>query len=205
MYHKAQTAAYGLAIFVLLNGFFVLDDGMGERGVMGFKGEVRHEFSRAFVQTVGDKAWFEDVEIVWSGVNDFYSQSADNALALFEPREEEKDAVAVVGNIVVAFERGVNGIKGDKGMVAGETIEEEFVPQDNFMTEEPIYNIIPENDSGSVQGIYYLPFETLPAENTNSNPWVTIIDPVTGQSHCVAIFNNEISEYEGECKQDSYQ
>lgn len=112
--------------------------GLRKEAVAVFKQQVQQQLAYAFIQTIGDQAVLDELELVWRGVSDFYEQSAGSAIALMQPRDEEQDAVLVMKRVYVALEKGIKGIKGDKGVVAGEEID-----LINFMQEEPLYNIHP--------------------------------------------------------------
>lgn len=148
MHHKARNIFYGLAIFVLMNGLFVMG-GVGEVGevreVRGFRQEVSSEFTKAFVQTIGDQPVLDELELVWRGISDFYDQSTEAMVALLDPKGADDDVIAVGKKVYLSFAQAINNAKNAKsyandanGRAAGEHINQ------NFMTEEPIYNIVPE-------------------------------------------------------------
>lgn len=211
MHRKALKIFYSLAIFVLMNALFVMTNGGGKE-VTALRQEIRESLRVAFWQTVGDRPWFEDVEIAVRGIDNFYIQATDQMLAMLEPTKHEDG----MNQVLAAMGNAVSGIKHkepeatDQGRIAGLMIE------GDFMQEEPLRNIVPweesaqnteswvEKNDPSVLGITAGRYsDQLPVND--SNEWVTIRDNYTGQLYCLAVYNSEINRYLGPCKKDEYR
>ena len=63
MYGKAQKLFYILAGFLLLTGFFVLKPNSSIE-ITSLQNEIKHEFSVAWIQTIGDQPYFDDLYVL---------------------------------------------------------------------------------------------------------------------------------------------
>lgn len=153
MYSKASTVAYALAIFVLMNALFVVTnandanehanyanrfvDSHNSFVVSHFKQEIREAFKIALLQTIGDKPWFENLEVAITGIVDFYDQSASAMTALISPTYAEDDLFYIANQAYLVIARQAGTID-EEGEVAGLLYESEY------MQDEPLYNIHPD-------------------------------------------------------------
>lgn len=230
MGRKAQKIFYSLAIFALLSALFVLRppaasevfNHSAAKEVVVLKHEIQEHLRVAFWQTVGDEPLFESFEIVWRGIEGFYSRSAEEMLALIEPTPAEDEMnklfVAMGQSLIKPLARITNyEIRAsEERRIAG------LLEESKFMMEEPLANIVPEGSikyeelsinenekkPGEVAGatfpnIYYLPLNTNLKPVNGPNEWVTIQDNYTGKLFCLAIYNNEINRYAGACRTDA--
>lgn len=139
--------------------------------ITAFKQEIRQEFARAFVQTVGDQPFMTfEVAFVFNSVNNFYGQASDQTIALLDPKGTDDDIVKVGREVYLSFVSSFTKHESrstNQGQVAGEDIEWDYDPisrnqelrvknqedqslnskfiihNSEFMTEEPIWNIVP--------------------------------------------------------------
>lgn len=188
MQYKAQNLYNALAIFVLGTGLFVLQQSYIPK-VADWQDGIKQEFGKAFVQTVGDQPLFTEFGFVFDSVNDFYNQAADAAIALIASPQSDQDIAFVFGSVYNTFAQALM----PKLPVALN------IPLEKFMTEEPLYNIIPDIGMKNNQEVAGTSF-TDPVNANNS--WVTIEDNSTGQLYCLAIYNGEVNKYLGVCKSD---
>jgi hypothetical protein len=201
---------YGLSAVVLGAALFVLQPA-NNSDLAKFQANIKDQVSVATVQVFGDQPVFSGVDLIVGSINEFYNQSADAFLALLAPTPGEEDMSRVAQNvyaqIVVMFDQ--NSIQ--QPQVAGVQIEAPPAVPDNFMQEEPLYNIVPELPSAPPSPYFETPFRKkitqsaasfTPAVNDGGGAWVNLRDEVTGQIYCVAIYNSEINRYLGPCKND---
>lgn len=215
MRHRAQHLLYLLSAFVLLNAFFVLQPARAEE-VRVFQRDIRVKSVLATVQVVGDYEFFDGLDMVWRGINDFYASSAENFLALLEPRGTDDDVIYVFSQIYLSFNEAFRAER-QGGVVAGERTEAVEIDFETFMSEEPLRNIIPDPEVPLSLGSF---LKTEPrvagvavvnqggeeyyyGEVVNRNqPWVSIKDNWNGEIYCIALYNGEVNKYSGKCKYD---
>lgn len=190
MYPTAQKLFYGLAIFVCLNVLFVLQTNyvvlapntqaqeqptcisslsLGQSvnlEVAFFRYDVLTQSNRGFWQVMGDKSMFDDLAIVWSGLNDFYNSAQQQMITLLSPIRTQEDVFYIYTQVYSRFVNTLSILKGEdnglaysndtqEGVIAGEKIYYDlhqpipstYSDQDlftgEFMTEEPLYEIVP--------------------------------------------------------------
>jgi hypothetical protein len=204
MYHKALSIYYGLAIFVIGAGFFVMQPTNSPEMVM-WQSDIKHQVFTAWKQTIGDEPWFEDVALVYNGVTNFYEAASDETIAVLDQPELNEDLVFVFAKVYSAFADAFEG-EGNSDSIAYSDLPLPAVTQ-NFMSEEPIYNIVPyrtvvttvdEGNEGRVAGT--MVDVSIPANSIS--PWITVQDNYTGQLYCLAIYNATINKYLGPCKNE---
>ncbi|OGE81243.1 MAG: hypothetical protein A3H72_01330 [Candidatus Doudnabacteria bacterium RIFCSPLOWO2_02_FULL_48_8] len=162
MYYRGQKLFYGLSMFLLLAALFVMQDSHVPRNtyhVTQFKQEVRTALARGFIQTVGDGPFMTgELVLIFDSADNFYKDAAREMMALLEPRGADDDIIKVGREVFLAF----GGIKNyelritDSGKVAGKSTDfepqsairnpqsdENLTKNNKFMTEEPIWNIVP--------------------------------------------------------------
>ena len=206
MYGRLEQIYYVLAAVVLTAGLFVLTESKIAE-VTAFQNEIKTEFKIAFLQTIGDQPVLADVELIAGGVNDFYVQAADELIAMFSQPETDQDVIYVFGRVYNTFAQAVHQIRA--GEVA--TQNDPMIAA-NFMTEPPVYNIVPENwhtpetfsvTQPKIAGVSTYKPEILAYPQANVGlPWVTLKDNVTGELYCTAIYNGEVNKYVGPCKDE---
>jgi hypothetical protein len=159
----------------------------------------------AWKQTIGDEPWFEDVALVYNGVTNFYEAASDETIAVLDQPELNEDLVFVFAKVYSAFADAFEG-EGNSDSIAYSDLPLPAVTQ-NFMSEEPIYNIVPyrtvvttvdEGNEGRVAGT--MVDVSIPANSIS--PWITVQDNYTGQLYCLAIYNATINKYLGPCKNE---
>ncbi len=192
MHGKAATIFYSLASFVMFMALFVMQNSaIPEVAVL--QDTIQHEFSVAFIQTIGDGPMFEDVALVFDSITEFYRQSAEASVALIQDEASDRDLAFIYGQayhqVVLAFH---------PAPAVPVTAAGPEVIADNFMTEPAISNILPAAEElpvGAIAGISTEPVNT-------QMPWVTMKDNLTGQIYCVALYNGELNKYLGACRYD---
>ena len=202
MYEFAEKIFYSLSMLVLGAALFIMSPSQNST-VADFQNEVSFQFQTATIQVFGDQPVFDDTKFVIESIYNFYDQSADAALALLQPTPAEADLNNVVAAVYQDFQVALSS---SQARVAG--VETSQVEQPaNFMQEEPIYNLLPE------QLISHQPAQAdIPVASTDAaeyetainqnNPWANLRDNTTGQIYCVAVFNSQVSQYLGPCKNE---
>ncbi len=201
MYQKATSIYYSLAIFVAGTAAFVMYPS-NTIELANWQSGVKNDFKIAVVQTLGDQPWFTEVGQVYEAVADFYEQSSSATIALISQPEADEDMIYVFSEVYKTFAKSFQPNHSDNN-VAYDNVSLPL-PGENFMTEEPLYNIVPYRtvvttiDTGEVAGASI--------NNTHpvniDTPWVTIKDNLTGQLYCLAIYNGSVNQYLGACKND---
>jgi len=102
---------------------------------------------------------------------------------IIPPFEENEDVIDKLDEFIKDELLAINELwseleKMEEGVVAGESIEKATISYDSKSMSAPV--------------------------NDSDRPWVTLKDNLTGQKYCVAIYNNEVNKYLGECKYDYY-
>ena len=198
MYGKAQKLFYILAGFLLLTGFFVLKPNSSVE-ITSLQNEIKHEFTVAWIQTIGDQPYFDDLYVVVDGVFNFYDSAAIETIALLDPKGADDDMIQVFAQVYHEFKLALIHHPN----VAANQPEQPPIDLAHFMKEPALSNIVPEPEdlvvkmAGSVSGTL------LDEEAVNQDrPWVTIRDNFTGQLYCMAVYNGEVNKYLGPCKYD---
>ena len=200
MYHKAETMYYTLATFVVGATFFVVQPANSPE-MSQWQDGMKLQFTNAWVQTLGDQPWFTEFALIYEGVSGFYEHATDATIALINQPEADEDVIYVFNQVYNIFANAINS--------NSDTIAYSELPlppiTDEFMTEEPLYNIVPYRmvvktiEDGTVAGV------SLDNSVVNDNqPWVTIKDNLTNQLYCLAIYNGTVNKYLGSCKYDYY-
>lgn len=167
--------------------------------VVTFQKDIQTKFAQSFVQLVGQQNFVEPFEFVWTGVSDFYSQSTDVAIAMISPSEE---TLAMMLRFDSQYHKDV------------ETIKTAFVPR-GFMSEEPIYYMVPVSDAESLLDPYFsednnyarqglVAGESITGDQPDPAPatWLNVPDSISGQIYCVGIFDGSVNVYAGTCAYD---
>lgn len=202
MYSRVQTIFWGLSIFLLSAGLFLLQPSkIPETTVL--QDQIQHQFIVAWQQTIGDQPYFDDFGLIYDGVTAFYSQSASATISLI--RQPESDA-ALAYIFKTTYQDFVVAIKGAQLSQKLAQTDPQVLPPGKFMTEQAIYNIVPEQkqearikNQGQVAGVSVQSGNPV---NSVTQPWVTIQDNFTGQIYCLAVYNGDVNKYLGPCKYD---
>ncbi|MBX4186859.1 MAG: hypothetical protein KW802_01185 [Candidatus Doudnabacteria bacterium] len=205
MYQTAQSIYYSLAIFVLAAAFFVMQPSNNQE-LVAWQSDIVQQLTVASKQTMGDRPWFSDLADVYDGINNFYDEAANATIALFSQPETDEDIIYVFNNVYTSFLQSFReGAMTPK--VAGLSISQvQTMPQD-FMKEEPLYNIIPYRDVVRTvnDASNTLTSDPINPVNSPAQPWVTVQDNTTGQLYCLAVYNDTVNKYLGACRDDNYQ
>jgi len=191
MYYRAESIFYALASFVIFTAAFVLAPSAHEETRI-LQTEVREQFRVAFIQTMGDQPYFEEAEIIFDGIRDFYIQSADSAIALFKHEEADRDLAYIFKGMVLELARVATMYLPEPQTLASVAESNQELPEAVILPRV----VAP---AGMVSGEVLLPS----VANTYQ-AWVTIQDNMTGQLFCVAIYNGEVNKYLGECVDEYY-
>jgi hypothetical protein len=165
-----------------------------------FQSRVRGQFAQAATELMAGESFTQPFALVWNSVHSFYSESANEAIALLED-----DTIATLALI---FD---SEYLLDKEIAAAPVIA-------RAPYEEPLANIIPMSEAESLLDPYFN--EDLVYENNSGGVvagesidisqeepvplvWMTITDSITEFPYCVAVFNGTINSYPGACANDS--
>ena len=182
MYSKALKLFYVLSIFVLGTVLFVMT-----HSTYHATRSMQEQFSIAWQQTWGDQPYFTEIADVFDGVAEFYDQAGDATISLLSSPEADQDVIHV-------FSKVYDGL----AQIFGKNSEQVALDPAKFMSEQPIYNIVPAVAGASVD------ISGVDPVNLH-NPWFTARDAMTGQIYCTAIYNGEVNKYLGSCKSDTKQ
>jgi hypothetical protein len=208
MHHRAQVIYYGLAIAVLGTGLFMLQPNQSSE-VSAWQQSSGEQLSIAWQQTIGDQPWFSEVELIFDSITGFYNQSASATIALIDQPETDQDIIYVYSQVYMTFAKAFNPNYGNQTAIAYTEVPlPESIP--NFMSEEPLYNLVPYREV--VKTLQVAPTPVVAGAvisldqpvNSPEVPWVTMTDNLTGQLYCVAIYNGTVNQYLGACKHDTY-
>jgi hypothetical protein len=205
---------FGFLSALLLALLFILQP-TSDKDLIVFQKEVHSQFAQATTELVAGESLVEPFAFIWSTVNSFYDQSANEALALIQPDEAFSDLVM---SFIPSYHENLKVASAP------------FVT--NLPHEEPIYNIVPMNDAEALLDPYFShdlltteggvvagesidisrePFDgDTQVDNLENNnvalvpvTWVTINDSITGAPNCVAIFDGTVNTYPGSCAQEN--
>lgn len=172
----------------------------GDSDMKNFQAEVREQFVQAGTQLMAGESFIEPFALVWNSVQEFYSESANEAVALLDD--------ATLANISLMF--------NSEYLTNIEIAAAPIIPRPPY--EEALVNIIPmseaetlldphfnedlaytENFGGVVAG------ESVDVSQEKAAPvvWMTINDSITEFPYCVAVFNGTINSYPGACAEDN--
>ncbi len=206
MHHRLSATYYGLSIFVLGTALFVMQP-RNDIAVTLWQDDIKQQMSLGMAQLWGDEPVLADVALVYGGVEKFYEESSLTLFALMSNEQLDSDITFVYGQVYNNFVYMINPEAETK--VAGDFDANIDLKIDlaNFMTEEPLYDlaVIPagqtiKEEAGAVAG-----WTQPSAEPVNlDNAWFTVVDGLTGQEYCMAVYNGEINKYLGKCKYDEY-
>jgi len=136
MSRRIEKLFFILAIVLLMTSLFLLSQS-GPAETKNLRAEMQGQLRTAFIETIGDGPWFSDLAIIYDGVNDFYHTAATSAIVLFSPSKSDQDlmqlAVKVKSKLYESLVRLPEVWFSHKEPIAA-----------NFMTEEPLYNIVPD-------------------------------------------------------------
>ncbi len=228
MYHKVEQTYYALSATALFGMMFVISP-TSSADVEKFQQGIVEQFQVAFEQVVGDVDLVEPLDLVWSGMESFYDQGSTQVLAMIPVVEVPEEVPVALANAKTAtisfFAKGLENVlpqpRAESPTVAlGEPVYN-IVPPFN-VPDLAAYNVIrveelaivkTEIDPGQSETTTFVSVSDSPpavagvsiaAEEpvNSSQPWVTLKDNLTGQLYCVAIYNNEVNKYLGECQRD---
>jgi len=202
MHQKATAIYYGLSIFLLLTALFVMQPSKGPE-MVALQGQIKQEFSVAWQQTIGDQPYFDDLGMIYDGVDSFYNQAAIYTISLIRQPESAEVLAYIFKTTYQDFAQAIRGAQLSQKLAQTDL---EVLPPDKFMSEAPIYNIVPdyaEALSGKPEGqVAGASVQSGNPVNSTNQPWVTIQDNFTGQLYCLAVYNGNVNKYLGPCKYD---
>lgn len=190
----------------MLAAFFVIHPS-NLTEVSSLQTEMKDRFAIALEQSLGDASFFEPFEQTISGIQSFFNESTNTAIALISQPDTDADLAFVFSkaysDVSAAF-----GVKTGIFEVSKVSLDIPFHRPANFMSEDPLFNILPANPAKNqvakslvqpiVAGNFMMNFQ--PANKEGQ--WVTLQDNFTDQIYCVAIYNGEVNKYLGPCKYD---
>jgi len=195
----AEKLFYGFSAVLLGAGIFVIQPAHNQ-DVSNFQSNIKNQFALAAGEVLDYHPMLDSVEFIVSGVNQFYQEAAISMTAILTPSGSMNGLNFVATS---TYQRFASLFNQNLPKVAGISIiarqkEETLVIPPNFMQEDPVYNIVPQqslNFAPANQAAIIPP--AIPKET-----WMNITDTNTGQVYCVAIFNSEVNRYLGPCKND---
>ncbi|HTL39586.1 MAG TPA: hypothetical protein VL306_02130 [Methylomirabilota bacterium] len=169
--------------------------------VLSFQHQAQTSLSIAWQQTIGDQPYFAEVGDVIDGVASFYDQATNATIAMLSMPEADQDLAAVFSK---TYQLLAHSLDKPNTAVA---LNENMVNPADFMTQEPVFNIILDKTQNvsakpEVSGEEITVFHNSSEVVNLENPWFTAMDAMTGQKYCMAIYNGEVNKYLGECKND---
>lgn len=191
MYYRAEQTFYILASFVLFTAVFVMAPSV-QPETMALQDNIKTQFSRAFVQTIGDQPFLSEIGFIYDGVQNFYAQAAESTLALIKHEEADRDLALLFQGIFSEFKDAALAY-----MPRPQAVVTQLDPMLDTVIDEVPRLTAP---AGMVSG---QTVDVPPIANMH-RAWVTIQDNMTGQLYCLAIYNGEVNKYIGECVDEYY-
>jgi hypothetical protein len=196
MHQRATTTFYILHGFALMTALFVLQPSQRPE-VAALQSTIKHQFSVAWQETIGDQPYFTEVAVIFDGVSDFYHQAATISLALVKDESTDRDLAYIFSTAYNDFAQIFTGQKPFTGPGVAETKvwQRTVIASPAVTTFGPIEP--PMVRAPQVAGAVL--------DNTPVNlekPWVTMRDNLTGQLYCIALYNGEVNKYMGMCAND---
>jgi hypothetical protein len=194
---------------LLMAALFVLQPADSQE-MKDFQSSLRQQFTQAATQLVEGESFTEPFALVWSSVDSFYSESANEAIALLHDDsitslalmfngdyqlDREIAAAPVIARNDVYVEEALTNIVPDNFVAAIVPDEVESLLDPNF-NEDLVYD---QATGGRVAGES---IGTDPQPEPAPVVWMTISDSITAYPYCVAIFNGSINSYPGACAKD---
>jgi hypothetical protein len=190
---------------LLLSALFVLTP-TDDKDVVAFQNEIKNQVASAAVEVLGEQNYAEPFALIWSTINNFYYQAADETIALLQPDDE-------FINLALMFD--------SEYQLAVEIINQPVLARVIVPTEEALVNIIPMSEAELLIDPYFNEdlayFEeyggVVAGESTHVDEneqefqapavvWTTINDSITGYPYCVGIFNATVNSYPGPCAEE---
>lgn len=165
-----------------------------------FQSRIRGQFAQAATELIAGESFTEPFALVWNSVYGFYSESADQAIALLE--DDGITSLALMFNSDYLFDVEV----ASAPLIARAPYEEalmNIIPMsevesliDPYFNEDLAYV---DNFGGTIAG------ESIDISEEEPAPlvWMTITDSITAFPYCVAVFNGTINSYPGACAADT--
>ncbi len=232
MYNRVEQTYYLFSAIALLGVMFVFAPA-STKEMANFQTEILNQTEMAINQVLGDINVVEPLQMVYLAVSDFYNASSEETLAMIPSVEVPEYVNVAFQKATVAttkfFAKGLENVLPAPELAIVPSSEVALAPLYNIVppfTETNIeaYNVqapelavttevfstqelvdIEEISQAQVQGFVAGTYVDLEQPvNDMSRPWVTLQDNMTGQTYCVAIYNNEVNKYLGECKRDYY-
>jgi hypothetical protein len=203
--YNSMTKAVYQSMFVSLSALlmavlFVLQPSPSPE-MQEFKSQIHEQFAQAAMELIAGESFVEPFTLVWNSVNGFYSESADQAVALLDDD--------IIASLALIFnEEYQNNVAIVSAPMSARVLA----------LEEPLLNIIPMGEAESLLDPYFsedLAYiehygGVVAGESTDANhdaeppvAWMTINDSITTFPYCVAIFNGTINSYPGGCASDA--
>ncbi len=223
MYKRVEQTFYILASFVLLATMFAIRPA-GSEETLQFQSTLQAEVVSVWTDVTQGLSPLGDLEFVWNGVNEFYSQAADQTMLVLTPTPTPPQVAITIDQFVAAFDFSPieANILSLVQTIQAQPIEEvyainsfaDFGEGHDFYQMEYDASIsleVTEVSTGIVAGeVIELDTASFDAQSLSApvngadQPWVTLTDSQTGQKYCVAVYNDEVNKYLGECKYDGY-
>lgn len=166
-----------------------------------FRAEVGQKFAHAATELMAGESFAEPLTLVWNSVYDFYSASADQAIALLDDEG--------IAQLALMF---------DSEYLADVEVVSKPLVMRTLMQEEALLNIIPMDETESLldpnfrEDLAYVgnsqgqvAGESVDISSEVTSPpvvWMTIQDSITEFPYCIAVFNGTINSYPGACAVD---
>lgn len=177
-----------------------------------FQDTIKEQFAAAALELIGDESFItEPISLVWTSVNAFYSESADEAIALLDNPGFTNLALMFDGE----YQLAVQSLRTP--VIARAPYEEpllNIVPMDDVeslldpnFSEDLAYeqNYLQLEKDGRVAGISTEVDVEVVEEPVQTAPpvvWMTVNDSITSVPYCVAVFNGEVNSYPGVCAEE---
>src|SRR5690606_31508544 len=97
MYGRPATIFYSLSAFALAMALFAVQPSSSQE-VHTLQTSVRQNLAVALQQVIGDQPVFDELELVYDSVTEFYEQSAIAALDLVRNEQADRDLAFVFAN-----------------------------------------------------------------------------------------------------------
>jgi hypothetical protein len=183
--------------------------------VQSFQADIRQMFVQATKELVGDQSFTEPFAMIWTVADNFYKQSADQAIALIQPTDE-------IVELSLALDSDYQVAKANYSapLVMRAPFEEPIslvslsrpAPQEELaVNDDPESVLDPKFDEdlayveefgGKIAGESV---DVGPQDPKAHSQWLDLTDSITGEAYCVAIFYGTVNTYPGACAKEEEQ
>jgi hypothetical protein len=187
---------------LLMAALFVLQP-TADQDMQKFQSEIRGHFAQAASELVAGESFAEPFALVWTSVNNFYTISADESVALLEDSTLSDIALMFdadyFSNMAMIQAPRVARVVQEEALLNIVPMSDEASSIDPYFNEDLAYS---PDGNGVVAGDSIDASAEVPMEPAQKVTWITLNDSITNFPYCVAVFNGTVNSYPGACARD---